>query len=114
MPQTNAPNPTLGNVDLPMAQEFGRHLADGEAAARFRITQIEPYAANCPRITLDFTGVRNANSAFMNALISSLVEQHGEALLLRLEFKGCNPMVRVLAEAAVDLGLQKAQGRIDA
>lgn len=101
-------------MDLHMAQEFGPHLADGDAALRFRLTRIEPYAAICPRLTLDFTGVRNANSSFMNALIANLIEQHGEGLLQRLVFKGCNPMVRVLVEAAVDLGLQKAQGRIDA
>ncbi|WP_158305449.1 STAS-like domain-containing protein [Opitutus terrae] len=101
-------------MELRLAQEFGAHLADGEAAARFRLTRIEPYVAISPRITLDFTGVRSANSSFMNALVAGLVEQHGEAALARFVFKGCNPMVRVLVEAAIDLGLQKIEGRIDA
>lgn len=101
-------------MELQLAQEFGPHLADGEIAARFRLTRIEPYVAICPHITLDFTGVRNANSSFMNALVAGLVEQHGEAILDRIVFKGCNPMVRVLVEAAIDLGLQKADRRIDA
>jgi len=99
---------------IPIAQELGIHLADGETAAHFRLTRIEPYVSLCPEITLDFTGVRNANSSFMNALVSGLVEQHGEAVLDRLIFKGCNPVLRVLVEAAIDLGLQKIQGRIDA
>lgn len=101
-------------MELQLAQEFGAHLADGESAAGFRLTRIEPYVAICPQITLDFTGVRNANSSFMNALVAGLVEQHGEAILDRIVFKGCNPVLRVLVEAAIDLGLQKISGRIDA
>lgn len=101
-------------MELQLAQEFGAHLADGEAAARFRLSRIEPYVAIYQQITLDFTGVRNSNSSFMNALVSGLVEQHGEAILDRFIFKGCNPVLRVLIEAAIDLGLQKIQDRIDA
>lgn len=101
-------------MELQLAQEFGAHLADGEIAARFRLTRIEPYVTICPQITLDFSGVRNANSSFMNALVAGLAEQHGEAILNRIVFKGCNPMIRVLVEAAIDLGLQKADRRIDA
>lgn len=101
-------------IELQLAQEFGAHLADGAAAASFRLTRIEPYVSICEEIVLDFAGVRNANSSFMNALIAGLVEQHGEGVLDRLAFKGCNPLVRVFVEAAIDLGLQKIQGRIDA
>ena len=101
-------------LELHLLNEFGAHLSDGEAAAAFRRSRIEPYVLICPEITLDFTGVRNANSAFMNALIAGVVEQHGEAVLERLIFKGCNPLLRVLAEAAIDLGLQKIAGRVRA
>lgn len=101
-------------MELQLAKELGAHLADGETAARFRLARIEPYVSLCPEITLDFTGVRNANSSFMNALVSALVEQHGEAVLDRLVFKGCNPVLHVLVESAIELGLEKIQGRIDA
>jgi hypothetical protein len=101
-------------ITISVAKELGIHLADGETAARFRQARIDPYVSLCPEITLDFTGVRNANSSFMNALISGVVEQHGEAVLERMTFKGCNPLIRVLAEAAIDLGVQKIDGRIDA
>ena len=63
---------------------------------------------------LDFTGVRTANSSFVNALVAGLVEQHGEQMLKLLVFKGCNPVLRVLVEAAIDLGLQKIDGRVGA
>lgn len=102
------------NLALQLAKEFGAHLADGESAARFRATRIEPYVRISPEITLDFTGVRNANSSFMNALITGLVEQHGQEVLARIVFKGCNPLIRVLVESAIDLGLQKSERHIGA
>lgn len=101
-------------LELLLLKELGPHLADGEVAVAFRRSRIEPYIALCPELTLDFTGVRKANSAFMNALIAGVVEQHGEAVLERLIFKGCNPLLRVLAEAAIDLGLQKIADRVRA
>jgi len=101
-------------MELQLAKELGAHLADGEVAASFRLSRIQPYVSIYEEITLDFTGVRNANSSFMNALIAGVVEQHGEAVLERMTFKGCNPLIRVLAEAAIDLGVQKIDGRIDA
>jgi hypothetical protein len=97
-----------------VAQDLGAHLADGEATARFRLARIEPYVTICPPVTLDFSGVRNTNSSFMNALVAGLMEQHGESILDRILFKGCNPVLRVLIESAIDLGLQKIHGRIDA
>jgi hypothetical protein len=41
----------------------------------------------------------------MNALVTGLVEQHGKTILSRILVKGCNPMIRVLVEATIDLGL---------
>jgi anti-anti-sigma regulatory factor len=65
-------------------------------------------------IVLDFSGVRNANSSFINALVTGIVEQHGQRVLDQLVFKGCNPVVRVLVESAIELGLHKIQGTISA
>ena len=76
--------------------------------------RIEPYVDLCEEIVLDFTGVRTANSSFVNALVAGLVEQHGERVLQLVIFKGCNPVLRVLVDAAIDLGLQKIDGRVDA
>jgi anti-anti-sigma regulatory factor len=100
--------------ELSLSEEFGTHLADGAAAAVFRMARIEPYVGLCSEVVLDFSGVRHANSSFVNALIAGLVEQHGRDVLKILVFKGCNPVVRVLVEGAISLGLQKIEGRIDA
>ena len=100
--------------ELALAADFGPQLADGEAASRYRVTQIEPYLDICEQVVLDFTGVRSANSSFVNALIAGVIEQHGRVVLARLAFKGCNPVIRVLVEGAVSLGLRKVEGRVDA
>ncbi len=100
--------------ELSLAGDFGPQLADGEAASRYRMTHIEPYLDLCEKVVLDFTGVRSANSSFVNALVSGVIEQHGRSVLPKLAFKGCNPVIRVLVEAAVSLGLRKVEGRVDA
>ncbi len=56
---------------------------------------------------IDFTGVRVANSSFVNALVSGLFEQHGEAIPQKLVFRGCLPPIQSLVDAAVALGLTK-------
>jgi STAS-like domain of unknown function (DUF4325) len=94
-------------LELNLAEEFGSSLSDGSVAAEFRMGRIDPYAGICSQIVLDFTGVRSANSSFINALVSGFMEQHGPKVLDQLVFKGCNPVIRVLVESAISLGLEK-------
>lgn len=102
------------NLEIAIREQFGSHLADGVKAAEFRMGRIDPYVDICPEIVLDFTGVRNANSSFINALVTGLVEQHGVKVLHKIIFKGCNPPIQVLIEAAVELGVHKIGGRVNA
>ncbi|MBA2434858.1 MAG: STAS-like domain-containing protein [Chthoniobacterales bacterium] len=101
-------------LELPIAADLGTHLADGAAAAEYRRGRIDPYVGLCDEIVLNFTGVRTANSSFVNGLIVGLIEQHSVTVLKRVTFKGCNPVMQVLVQAAVDLGLAKIDGRVDA
>lgn len=94
-------------LELNLAEEFGAGLADGALAAEFRQGKMAPYAGICSEIVLNFTGVRNANSSFMNALVAGFIEQHGPQVLDRLVFQGCNPVLRVLVESAISLGQEK-------
>ena len=96
-----------GDHTVLIAPEFGRIAANGAAALAFRSRNIDPYVGICDRIVIDFTGVRAANSSFVNALITGLVEDNGEAVLSKLVFKGCNPTLKVLVESAIHLGLCK-------
>ncbi len=101
-------------MELHIASDLGSHLADGSAAADYRRGRIDPYVDLHSEIVLDFTGVRTANSSFINGLIAGLIEQHGSDILKRLVFKGCNPVIQALVQAAIDLGLSKIDGRVDA
>lgn len=101
-------------LELHLAEEFGPGLADGALALEFRRGRMDPYADMCQEMVLDFTGVRVANSSFINALVAGAIEQHGPELLDRLVFKCCNPVLRVLVEAAISLGLEKTAERAPA
>jgi hypothetical protein len=63
---------------LALLEEFGPHLADGETAAGFRLRRIEPYIGFCTEIVVDFSGVRNANSSFVNALVAGVLQKRDE------------------------------------
>lgn len=67
----------LTNLKLDLAEAFGPRLADGERAAEFRLGRMDPYASLCTQIELDFTGIRIANSSFVNTLVLGFIEQHG-------------------------------------
>ena len=101
-------------LELKLADELGSHLADGTKAVAFRMVRIEPYVGMNAEILLDFTGVRHGNSSFVNGLLTNLIEEHGEALLERLTFRGCNPILRVLVEGAIALGIEKHDRRAKA
>lgn len=92
-----------------LASEFGPRLSDGEKAYSFRVQSLDRYVDMYEQITLDFTGIRVANSSFINALVSGLIAAHGQSVIDKLVFQGCLPTVRVLVQAAVDLGMSKLE-----
>jgi hypothetical protein len=103
-----------GTYTAHLAEDCGTILADGSKALGYRHCQIDPYLDFCEKVVLDFSGVRSANSSFMNALISGLLEQHGDQVLEKLVFKSCKPAIAVLVEAAIELGISKSVARIAA
>ncbi len=102
------------NHEINLREEFGSHLSDGTEAYAFRVASIDPYLSldSCERLVLDFTGIRVANSSFVNALVSGLLEQHGEPALRKLLFRGCLPAIQTLVQSAVELGLAKHGERV--
>ena len=103
-----------GSYTAHLAEDCGTILADGSKALAYRHRQIDPYLDLCNKVILNFSGVRSANSSFMNALISGLLEQHGEQVLEKLVFKSCKPAIAVLVESAIELGLSKSAGKVTA
>lgn len=94
--------------EFDLAKEFGPRLADGIQAADFREKRVEPSVNTSDETVLDFSGVRIANSSFINALIAGIIEHLGPQALERLVFKGCNPTLKVLVEGAISLGVEKS------
>ena len=97
-------------LTIQLTKEFGDFLADGEKAAAFRFSQIDPFVHSHDEIVLDFQGVRNMNSSFANALIANLISQSPE-VLKKLHFTNCNLRVRVLVESALALSVEKLRGK---
>lgn len=96
------------NTTLKLADAFGPRLADGSFAAQYRTQVADPALRTGDNLVLDFTGIRIANSSFVNALVAGLIEQHGESVLEKMTFQGCTPVIRVLIESAIALGLEKS------
>jgi len=93
-------------LHIQLSDEFGNFLADGERAAAFRFSRIDPFVHSHEQIVLDFEGVRNVNSSFANALVANLVSQSPE-VLPKLHFANCNPRIRVSIESALALGMER-------
>lgn len=106
--------PAFMKHEIVISRTFGSSACDGEEAYRFRVSNIDAYLnlPDCEQVVLDFTGIRSANSSFVNALISGLFEQHGTDALRKLVFKGCLPTIQVLVQSAVDLGITKHAERV--
>lgn len=98
---------TMG-TKFQMSERFGTFPAEGAIAAQFRITEVQSAYDLRGLVVFDFTGVRNINASFTNALLVPLIERHGEAALKKLKFHGCNPVVRLMIEGALSLGLERA------
>jgi hypothetical protein len=101
-------------VSLDIAKEIGTHVADGTKAVAFRRVRIDPYVGMNADIVLNFTGVRHSNSSFVNGLLTGLIAERGEGLLEKMTFRGCNLILRVLVEGAIDLGVEKHDHRVKA
>ena len=99
------------SLHLQLFTEFGSFCANGENAAAFRFSRIEPFLDSNDKIILDFAGVHNVNSSFANALVANLISQHSQAVFQKLEFANCNARVRVSIESAIALGLQRLRQR---
>lgn len=100
--------------EIHLHDEFGPRLSDGSEVYLFRVSKIDSCLnlPNCEQVILDFNGIRSANSSFMNALVSGLIEQHGVDALGKLIFRSCLPTIQVLVQSAVDLGIIKHAERV--
>jgi hypothetical protein len=101
------------NLYYKLQDQFGAFCANGDAAAQFRHAEIDPFVSLAQTIEFDFSGVRNINSSFCNALVANLVEQHSPEILKKVRFSHCRPHIQTMVASALNLGLQRhAEGSI--
>lgn len=98
------------NQIVRVVDQIGSFGGNSEAAIEFRQKHIEPLLQEDGEIEIDFSGVRNTNSSFCNALVSNLIERHPEALE-RIRFSNCRPAIRLMIESAIELGLERLENK---
>jgi hypothetical protein len=100
--------------EICLRDEFGVRLCDGTEALRFRDARLNLILrlGFQNAVVLDFSGIRSANSSFMNALLCGVVEEFGPSVLRRVSFRGCLPAVKVLVQSAIDIGAQRYSGHL--
>lgn len=96
------------NLELRLASDLGTFLADGSRAAEYRLSRIEPTLGVYERIIFDLSEVRGMTSSFANALVVPLVVTHGPEVLAKLRFRHCTPVVKLMIETALAMGVRSA------
>lgn len=87
-----------------MKERFGSFLASGDIANAFRFTEVEPALAQGREVTMDFHGVTNMTSSFVNALVATLMAHHPEDFATKVRFANCDPLIRQMVSSAIALG----------
>jgi hypothetical protein len=96
---------------ISIAALAGDFAEDKDVAAKIRKTQLLPTLAQGTEVVeLDFQGVNLTTQSFVHALISEALRIHGEDVLARLSFKGCQPSVRDIIKTVVQYVLESREG----
>jgi hypothetical protein len=91
-------------LTVKMCELFGSFCANGDRAAEYRATEIEPFVDRAEEIVFDFSGVRNMNSSFCNSLIAPLAAHSADAVK-KLTFCNLRPGLDVLIRSAIEIGV---------
>jgi len=100
---------STGTHELHLAKDFGDYLAEGSCAVEYRLRNVDPFFDVYETFVFDFEGVRGMNSSFANALIVPLFARHGVEVLKKIRFRHCAPVVKLMLESALTLGMEAAQ-----
>ena len=98
------------NIRFQVFDSFGEACFNAGLASQVRTEKVDPFLEQAEQIVFDFEGVRSMNSSFCNALIANLISRHPEALT-RIKFANCRSNLKILIQAAVDLGLDRIKGQ---
>ena len=93
-------------MTIPIQKICGSFAENKDQAREMRETFIKPSLSKQQSITLDFTGVDSSTQSFIHALISAVFQQHDEAALDKIIFKGCNKAVQSLVTTVINYSLE--------
>lgn len=83
----------------------GGFQEDKDLARKIRNERILPALESGHGIVIDFREVRYATQSFVHALIGAALNQYGEEVLDRIEFKNCSSQMQNLISFVVDYTL---------
>lgn len=83
----------------------GGFQEDKDLARKIRNENILPALESGHDIVIDFEAVRYATQSFVHALIGAALNQYGEQVLDRIEFKNCSSQMQNLISLVVDYTL---------
>ena len=102
------------NLNIKIVPGPSGFAEDKQEAKRIREEAVLPSLAQKRSIVLDFSEVNYATQSYIHALIGEALQQYGERVLDKLEFKHCSPSLRSVIELVVDYslgGFPKAQAQ---
>lgn len=89
-----------------IAKAAGTFAEDKDVARSLRREQILPAIERGDHLVLDFTSVTNVTQSFMHACIAEPLRINGESVLDRIDFKGCNAIVRSVVSTVAEYSLR--------
>lgn len=97
-----------------IAATVGEFAENKDEARRLRRLKINPFVDAKELVVIDFSGVKYATQSFIHALVGESLQQHKEAALELIEFKGCSPQIKTVVELVVDYTLGGFYSNTDA
>lgn len=95
-----------------VSESFGSSCTGAREVINFLKSTVLPEVRTGARVSLDFSGVRNVNSSFANALVVNLVGQGGRSLSVLDSVRFVNVRQNVKNELSTGLALaQKKYSR---
>jgi hypothetical protein len=92
---------------IDLEKHCGNFAENKDVAREIRQNFILPAIQNEDQsITVDFDGIDSSTQSFMHALISEVLQKHGETVLDRIEFKNCNKAIKSLIGTVVNYSLE--------
>lgn len=88
-----------------LSNYFKEFCSDGEESYRFLVEVVIPEFEKNEKISFDFSGIRNMNSSFSNALFANLIRKRGSDIINRISFSNCGENIKILISTSLSMGI---------